>query len=67
MPSVTRQVSEPYRSTDLTELVLKILMLFTLYAECRRSPHWFQTNEGLFCCLSNPVFDVLFCACVACS
>ncbi|CAH8447726.1 unnamed protein product [Heterobilharzia americana] len=60
MPFVTRQVSEPYRNTDLT-LVLRIRMLFTLYTECR------LMNEGLSC-FSNPGIDILVCACAtACS
>ncbi|CAH8450799.1 unnamed protein product, partial [Heterobilharzia americana] len=60
---VTRQVSEPsHESTDLTELVLKFWMLFTLCAEWS-GVEWSVVDlhtdfrlmqEGLCCCLSDP-------------
>ncbi|CAH8488113.1 unnamed protein product [Heterobilharzia americana] len=71
IPFVTHQVSQPYKSIDLTlMLMLKIRMLFTLYAECSavqcsRSPHRFQANQRLSC-FSDPCFDILICA-SACS
>ncbi|CAH8489615.1 unnamed protein product [Heterobilharzia americana] len=43
--SVTSQLSDPYNSTDSTDSVLKIRMLFTLYAEW--SGVDFHTDFGL--------------------
>ncbi|CAH8506314.1 unnamed protein product [Heterobilharzia americana] len=57
MPFVTRQVSQPYRSTDLTEVGVENPDIVP-HAECRRSPHWFQANQRLSC-FSDSDFDVL--------
>ncbi|CAH8610717.1 unnamed protein product [Heterobilharzia americana] len=55
MPFITHHVSQPpHGSTHLTDVGVQIQILFTLYAECRRSAHWLQVNTRRPVFLSFP-------------